>query len=350
MMSMRACEVLLGAALLLGAASAAPSPTPVVVSPAAQVHVFPPRDAAAVALARNESQLGAELAARIAAIPVEVGQRVDKGAVVVRLDDADARLGVQQARAALNAARARLRLAEQQLERARDLHAQQFISADALAARETETAVVRAEVTTASAALRVAQRTLAKTVVRAPFAGAVTARMGQVGEIAQPGTPLVELVDTAPPEVSAAIASVDAAGFIAQQRFAFDAQGRRYPLRLLRLSPVVSSATRTREARLAFTETPPAPGTEGRLLWQDGRPHLPADVIVRRTVNARAALGVFVVEAARAKFVPIPGAQAGRPALSPLAGNAQVIVSGQAALQHDDLVQTTVAAAASGPR
>lgn len=335
----------LGVALLVCSAALAQPPVPVTVRSAAEVHVHPARDAAASALARNESKLGAEIAARIAAIPVAVGQNVAKGAVVVQLDDADAKLAVQQAQAALNAARARLALTEQQLARARDLHAQQFISADALAARETEAAVVRAEVTTAEAAFAAAERTLAKTVVRAPFAGVVRARTGQVGEIAQPGIPLVELVDAAPPEVSAAIPVVDAPGFLAQRNFEFEAHGRVHPLRLLRLSPVVSATTRTREARLAFVKDAPPPGTEGRLRWNDSRPHLPAELIVQRTTGGRSSFGVFVVNADRAKFVPIPGAQAGRPALSPLPADAKVVVSGQAGLQDGAMVQTASAAA-----
>jgi RND family efflux transporter MFP subunit len=323
--------------------SNSPAP-PVQVRAATAVHFSPERSAAAAAIARNESRLGAEIAARIVAIAVEVGQTVAKGAVVVQLDDADARLAVQQAQAALGAARARLALAEQQLGNARDLHQQQFISAEALAARETETAVVRAEVTSAESALRVAERTLAKTVVRAPFAAVVMARPGQVGEIAQPGAPLVELKDAAPPEVASAIPATDAAGIDRQMPFEFEAPARTYPLRLLRLSPAVSASTRTREARLAFIKDAPPSGTEGRLRWKDARPHVPAEVIVQRESPGKSPrFGVFVVEQGRAKFVAITGAQAGRPAPSPLAADAMVVVAGQSALQDGQAVTATTA-------
>ncbi|MCS7100056.1 MAG: efflux RND transporter periplasmic adaptor subunit, partial [Burkholderiaceae bacterium] len=175
------------------------------VAPARAVHLFPERDAPASVVARNESRLAAEIAARIVAIPVDVGQRVAAGAVVVQLDDADARLALVQAEAAFAAAQARLALAESQLARARELRAQAFISPEALTQRETELAVVRAEVGSAEAALAAARRTLQKTVVRAPFAGVVMARPGQVGEIAQPGAPLLVLKDAAPPEIASPI-------------------------------------------------------------------------------------------------------------------------------------------------
>jgi RND family efflux transporter MFP subunit len=314
------------------------APPTVATAPASSVHFFPERDAPAAAVARNESRLGAEIAARIAAILVEVGQTVARGAVVVQLDGADAQLAVAQAEAALNSARARLALAESQLRRARDLQQQEFISPEALAQRETETAVVRAEVATAEAALRSAQRMLEKTVIRAPFAGVVMSRPGQVGEIAQPGAPLVVLKDAAPPEVASPIPADLATDLGPTVAFEFVAPSARYPLRLLRVSPAVQAATRTREARLAFAADAPAAGTEGRLHWRDPRPHLPAELIVQRVRDGSTAFGVFVADGGRAKFVPIAGAQAGRPAASPLAANAPVVVSGQAALQDGQAI------------
>lgn len=323
------------------AQTTAPAAAKVTVAPASTVQFFPERDAPAAAVARNESRLGAEIAARIAAIPVEVGQSVPRGAVVVQLDTADAQLAVAQAEAALNSARARLALAESQLGRARELQKQQFISTEALTQRETETAVVRADVATAEAALRGAQRTLEKTVIRAPFAGVVMARPGQVGEIAQPGAPLVVLKDAAPAEVSSPIPADLAADLGPKLDFEFVAPAMRYPLRLLRVSPAVQAATRTREARLAFVESAPPAGTEGRLHWKDPQPHLPAELIVQRGRNGASVFGVFVVDAGRAKLVPIAQAQAGRPAPSPLPAAAQVVVAGQAALQDGQPVDAT---------
>jgi RND family efflux transporter MFP subunit len=324
---------LLGLASSLALLSASAQTVAIATAPAASVHFYPERDAPAAAVARNESRLGAEIAARIAAIPVEVGQTVARGAVVVQLDDADAKLAVAQAEATLNSAKARLALADSQLARARDLQKQEFISPEALSQRETETAVVRAEVATAEASLRSAQRLLEKTVVRAPFAGVVMSRPGQVGEIAQPGAPLLVLKDAAPPEVTSPIPADLADGLNPKVAFEFVSPSVRYPLRLLRVSPAVQAATRTREARLAFANDAPAAGTEGRLHWRDPRPHLPADLIVQRSRDGATAFGVFVAESGRAKFVPIAQAQAGRPAASPLAANALVVVSGQAALQ-----------------
>jgi len=75
-------------------------------------------------------------------------------------------------------------------------------------------------------------------------------------------------------------------------------------------------------------------GAQGRLLWHEDRPHVPASMLVRREGQ----LGVFVVEDGKARFVALPGAQEGRAAAATLAPQAQVVVSGQAALRDGQSV------------
>ena len=73
-------------------------------------------------------------------------QEAEHGLPQARLDDTDLALAAERARAALQAAQARLALAEAQTRRARELQAQGFFSPEALAARETELALQRADV------------------------------------------------------------------------------------------------------------------------------------------------------------------------------------------------------------
>jgi hypothetical protein len=120
-----------------------------------------------------------------------------------------------------------------------------------------------------------------------------------------------------------------------------ESAGRRLPLKLLRLSPVVDPQTRTREARFGFAAgaaDEPPPGSEGRVLWRDARAHLPAEVLVRRGD----AIGAFVQAGESVRFVPAPGAQEGRPAVLSLPADARVVVSGQAALQDGQQVRAVV--------
>jgi RND family efflux transporter MFP subunit len=244
-------------ALLCAPALAAP-PVPVNSRPLSELAIHPQREASAQAVSLNLAKLPAELAARIDSIPVEPGQRIAKGAVVAKLDCADARIAAQRAEAALESAQARLKLAQLQLQRSKELAASNFISGDALDTRQTEVAVVAAEVKLNTAARAAAQREVGKCTLRSPYPAIVEARLAQVGEMASPGTPIVQLWDTSRLQLSVQL-QADDADQVAQARPVFVSQGREYAVKLLRVSPAVNRTSRTREARFSFARPRPRP-------------------------------------------------------------------------------------------
>lgn len=296
----------------------------------AEAAIHPEREAAAQAVALNESRIAAEIAARIEALPVEPGERIARGAVIARLDCRDHELAAARARAALEAARARIALAEQQHARARELAARGFFSAEALAARATELEVLRAEGEQAKVQLAAAERSVEKCVVRAPFAAIVRERLASVGELASPGTPLVALAGADRIEVSAQVQLAHAESLRRARAVHFEGDGGVRELRLVRISPAIEPRARTVEARLAFVGAPAAPGAAGRIRWREPEPHLPAELLVRRG----GALGVFVDEDGVARFRALEGALEGRPARATgLAPNARLVVGGHLDLE-----------------
>lgn len=319
------------AVLALLCASAFAAPPPVVKTRAlSELAVYPQRVASAQVVSLNLAKVSAELAARIDSIPVEPGQRIAKGATLAKLDCADTRIAAQHAEAALESAEARLSLAQQQFRRNEELAARNFISAAALDARRSELDVARADVKLNAAARAAARRDVAKCTLKSPYPAIVETRLAQVGELASPGTPIVELWDTSRLQLSAQVQQADA-GWLPKARPVFVSQGREYPVALVRISPAVDLAARTREARYRFTRESPPPGSNGVLRWQDPRAFVPADYIVRRDSR----FGVFVLDARTARFVPLAGAQEGRPApAGGLAGTARIITDGRFALQH----------------
>ena len=318
------------------AARQAGEPASVRWQTASSLFVYPRREASANVHARNESRISAELSAVIRDIAIDVGQSVQAGDLLARLDQVDAQLSLDQVQAQRDGLQARLRLARDQLKRSRELKTNNFVSVDAVNQRSAEVVSLRAELSAVNAQVAIAQRRVEKTAIRAPYDAVVSSRQAQLGELTTPGAVLFSLVELGGERVVAQIPSALAAGIELRspREFWFATDGGKVPVRLLQLSPVITRSSRTREARFAFVDAPVAAGAEGRLVWQDGGQHLPPGVIVRRADK----LGVFSFKGDEALFIPLPGAREGRPALNKLAPDTPVITRGQERLQAGDPV------------
>ena len=158
-------------------------------------------DASGYVVARRLATVASKTIGRVTEVLIEEGQRVEQGQIVARLDDSNVRAAVEQARAQLAQAEANLDAARVALGGCEaDLRPQRAADRKrASSARSSSTR--RGLVTTRPArisqcaraawswrgpALAVAQRNLDDTVVRAPFAGVVTVKAAQAGEIVSP--------------------------------------------------------------------------------------------------------------------------------------------------------------------
>jgi HlyD family secretion protein len=174
--------------------------------------------------AREEIVVGAEVdGLRIVELLADVGDRVEQGQVLARLDDAMLRTQLAQntstiAKAEASIAQARASIAETQaaegeaadaLKRAQALGATGTTSPVQLLARETQAEVAAAKATAAEANLRIAeaeralaeaQRSeielkIARTQLKAPAAGTISRRAARLGAVAGTvGEPLFQLV------------------------------------------------------------------------------------------------------------------------------------------------------------
>lgn len=150
-------------------------------------------------------------------IHVDVGDRVERGQVVVELDDDEARQAVAEAEAELAVARAELeqaradaRLSERELERTRTLARRELASASELdtararaEAQNAAEAVATARVTQREAALAGARVQLGYTSVRANWTGddasrLVGERMVNAGDTVAANTPLLTVLRISP--------------------------------------------------------------------------------------------------------------------------------------------------------
>ncbi len=157
-------------------------------------------DASGYVVARRQATVSSKITGKVMQVLIEEGQHVDAGQVIARLDDSNAQAAVAQAQAQAAQAGANLRLAQVSLtqagpryQRNQRIYAQGYLSAqaveDAKAAFDTarvQLEVAQRQLAVANAAVNVSRRALDDTVVRAPFAGVITVKAAQPGEIVSP--------------------------------------------------------------------------------------------------------------------------------------------------------------------
>jgi len=299
-----------------------------------EVLEIPVYSAPATVVARNQPQLAAEIDARVTELPRAVGDPVSTGDLLARLDCRRYESTLGAARAELSRSAAQRRFAEEQLARARNLQRNQSISEELLDQRRTDLDVAEADATAHQAAVHQAMIDVEACELRAPFDAVVTARIASVGSFVSRGSPVVGLLEMHSQEVSVTLRNDQVEGVESATMLQFESNGDSFAVRLRALLPLADSVARTREARLDFTDARAIAGSAGRLVWRGPRALLPADYLVRR--NGR--LGVFVIEDGRARFLPIPGAEDGRPALVTLPVGARLITDGRQRLSDGDEV------------
>ena len=158
-------------------------------------------DASGYVVARRKATVSAPLGGRVMEVLISEGARVEAGEVLARLDDGPNRLQLAQVQAQLASAQAQLRAAQISFNNAAPIYQrmQRQSAAGFLSAQDLDTAktsydnaesnleVQREAVRVAEAQVAIAQRNLSDTVIRAPFAGIVTEKNAQPGEIISPG-------------------------------------------------------------------------------------------------------------------------------------------------------------------
>ncbi|MDZ7754562.1 MAG: efflux RND transporter periplasmic adaptor subunit [Gammaproteobacteria bacterium] len=142
------------------------------------------------------SSLSTQVGGMVAALPVDAGDRVAAGGLLVELDHELADLKLELFDAAARRARAELADARRRLRERRALERDQTISASELEARATAVAVAEAEMAGAAAEVRHQRAVVARHRITAPYDGVISRRVAEVGEWVSPGDTVVELVAT----------------------------------------------------------------------------------------------------------------------------------------------------------
>ena len=165
-------------------ATTAAAPIAVAAAPATIETVERTVDLVGAFYANEEVKIAAQIEARVATFGPDVGDRVREGDVLVQLDDADLQ-------ASLREIQARLTKAHADNARAQVLRTQGIMSTEEAEKIRTEASVLEAQ-------LDVGKVKIDRTVIRAPFTGAIAARTTSVGAVVKSGETLYELVQDDP--------------------------------------------------------------------------------------------------------------------------------------------------------
>ncbi len=139
----------------------------------------------------QKTTVSAQISGEVEAVFFDVDDYVEKGEVVVRLNDKQPAAKLKQAKAELNEAQARLKEAQAEHARVKGVYEKQAVSKKAMDAAEAAMKAAQAKYEAARAGLEQAQEQLEYTRIRAPYSGIVTERHIEIGETAQPGKKLV---------------------------------------------------------------------------------------------------------------------------------------------------------------
>jgi RND family efflux transporter MFP subunit len=216
------------------------------------------------------SDLGFELGGQVARVPVDEGDRVEAGSILAELDTT--RLRARRAELVAARAEAQARL---ELTRLRDRRARHLLAEDVIAPQRADDARLGATASEAALARVSAQIDtidvdLAKSTLRAPFAGQVAARHVDAGVVVEAGRPVLRLLEIARPEARIGVARDVAAALTEGEPVELRVQDARVTGRVLAVLPERRSETRTVAVRIALgpTDVPLRDGDLAELAWR----------------------------------------------------------------------------------
>ena len=192
-------------------------------------------------------QIKARVAGELQDFVKREGEAVRAGEVIARIDSADAQARVRQAEQQAHAAQAQVAIAQRTQDNNQALVRQGFISATALETSSANLAAAQANHQAALAALDIARKALADTVLKAPLSGQISARLAQNGERLGVDARIAEMVDLSAFEVEVALSPAAAARVTAGQTARLRIEGLDRPVeaRVARINPSVQAGSRS---------------------------------------------------------------------------------------------------------
>jgi RND family efflux transporter MFP subunit len=193
--------------------------------------------------AKLHATLEAKLSGRIDKMPVQLGQPVKAGELVARLDAAEIKARMEQAEAGLQQA-------ERDWKRTSALFDQQAATRSDYDAADSRYRVAKAAVAEAQAMMGYVE-------ILAPFAGVVTKKWADVGDLATPGKPLIGIEDPSMLQLEADVPDALASRIQQNARLAIQVDSLKDELAgtVMEIAPTADPVSRSFRVKLDLPQT-----------------------------------------------------------------------------------------------
>jgi RND family efflux transporter MFP subunit len=236
----------------------------------------------------NQATVSAQTSGRVAEIYYDVDDFVEAGAPIMRFTDTQQRAALQQAEAALQEATARLTEAQSEFNRISAMFENQTVPRARFEQAQANYEAATARVDAARSGVASAREQLDYTIVRAPYAGIVSQRHVEVGELVNPGQPLMSGLSLQRLRVNVDVPQslIDPIREIGRA-YAYVGDAR-IEAESLTFSPIADPVANTFRVRVELPEIaqPLYPGMFikiGFVIGETQRLLVPADAVVRRS-------------------------------------------------------------------
>jgi RND family efflux transporter MFP subunit len=247
----------------------------------------------------KQATLGAQVAGRVVELNVKAGDTVRAGQVLARIDPRTADQAVAASLSQVAEAEANFANAKRRHDRNRELLAQKFVSQAAVDQSEAEYKAAAAQLAAVRANAGQAVAAQSFTTITAPYAGVVGATHALVGDMAQPGRPLLTVFDPRELRVTATLsqAALASVKLAAPVQVEITPLGKTFTATKVTVIPMADARTHTTQVRLDL------PAAEGVLPGQFARARFvtgdaPALAIPAASVLKRGEVtAVYVIDA-----------------------------------------------------
>ncbi len=208
----------------------------------------------------RESTLASKVMGKVLTIHVAAGDKVKKDALLVTIDNSDARSRVVQAKGALAQAEAAKTIAKQMLDRFETLKQKDSASEAKYDKAQFDYRSALGAVEQARGALSTARAYLKETKVLAPFDGRVIDTLIEEGEMASPGYPLVRMEGDGELEFEATVTAQDISALAVGQAVTVNVEvgrgeKRDIPGVIHEIVPAMDRVTHSNTVRVRISET-----------------------------------------------------------------------------------------------